>query len=326
MGTYMRQILWLILSLSFATAATGVHAQATWPDRPVQFIVPLSAGGTADGVARVIAGKLSEMWGQRVYVDNRAGGNTIIGTEALAKANPDGYTIGLGVITSQAANPFLFEKLPYSSDTDFAPIALLAISPIFLIVHPSVPANNLQEFIAYAKANPDKLSFATTGHGSSFHLATEQFMQRVGIKMVHIPYKGMGTAVLDLVAGNVQVALDVSTMAQVHAGKLKTLGVVSEKRFEGEPSIPSFAEQGVTGLEVNTWLSLHAPAKLDPALQKKINADVNAVLAMPDVRNQMLTMNYVAAGGSPDDLTTFLTAERKKIGGIIKAANIKVQQ
>jgi tripartite-type tricarboxylate transporter receptor subunit TctC len=304
----MRQILWLILSLSFATAATGVHAQATWPDRPVQFIVPLSAGGTADGVARVIAGKLSEMWGQRVYVDNRAGGNTIIGTEALAKANPDGYTIGLGVITSQAANPFLFEKLPYSSDTDFAPIALLAISPIFLIVHPSVPANNLQEFIAYAKANPDKLSFATTGHGSSFHLATEQFMQRVGIKMVHIPYKGMGTAVLDLVAGNVQVALDVSTMAQVHAGKLKTLGVVSEKRFEGEPSIPSFAEQGVTGLEVNTWLSLHAPAKLDPALQKKINADVNAVLAMPDV------------------LTTFLTAERKKIGGIIKAANIKVQQ
>jgi tripartite-type tricarboxylate transporter receptor subunit TctC len=322
----MRQILWLILSLSFATAATGVHAQATWPDRPVQFIVPLSAGGTADGVARVIAGKLSEMWGQRVYVDNRAGGNTIIGTEALAKANPDGYTIGLGVITSQAANPFLFEKLPYSSDTDFAPIALLAISPIFLIVHPSVPANNLQEFIAYAKANPDKLSFATTGHGSSFHLATEQFMQRVGIKMVHIPYKGMGTAVLDLVAGNVQVALDVSTMAQVHAGKLKTLGVVSEKRFEGEPSIPSFAEQGVTGLEVNTWLSLHAPAKLDPALQKKINADVNAVLAMPDVRNQMLTMNYVAAGGSPDDLTTFLTAERKKIGGIIKAANIKVQQ
>lgn len=322
----MRRILCLFLFFSLGTATADVHAQTSWPDRPVQFIVPLSAGGTADGVARVVAGKLSEIWGQRVYVDNRAGGNTIIGTEALAKAKPDGYTIGLGIITSQAANQFLFDKLPYRTETDFTPIALLAISPIFLIVHPSVPANNLQEFIAYVKANPDKLSFASTGHGSSFHLATEQFMQRVGIKMVHIPYKGMGTAVLDLVAGNVQVALDVSTMAQVHAGKLKALGVVSEKRFEGEPSIPSFAEQGTTGLEVNTWLSLHAPAALDPVLQKKINADVNTVLAMPDVRKQMLTMNYVAAGGSPDDLTTFLAAERKTIGSIIKAANIKVQQ
>jgi tripartite-type tricarboxylate transporter receptor subunit TctC len=321
----MRRLFLSSLFLSLVSLNTAVHARAAWPERPVQFIVPLAAGGTADGVARVVAGKLSELWGQRVYVDNRAGGNTIIGTEVLVKAKPDGYTIGLGIITSQAANQFLFDKLPYNTDTDFTPLSLLAISPIFLIVNPAVPANNLQEFISYAKANPDKLSFATTGHGSSFHLATEMFMQRVGIKMVHIPYKGMGTAVLDLVAGNVQVALDVSTIAQVHAGKLKALGVVSEKRFDGEPSVPSFAEQGVAGLEVNTWLTLHAPAGLDPALQKKINADVSTVLAMPDVRQQMLTMNYVAAGGSPDDLTKFLVEERKKIGGIIKAANIKIQ-
>ncbi len=309
-----------ILFVSLAQAAEN------WPARPVQFIVPLAAGGTADGVARLVAGKLSDLWGQRVYVDNRAGGNTIIGTDALAKSAPDGYTIGLGIITSQAANQFLFDKLPYKPEADFAPLALLGISPIFLIVHPSVPANTLPEFIAYAKANPDKLSYASTGHGSSFHLATEQFMQRVGIKMVHVPYKGMGAAVIDLVSGNIQVALDVSTLAQVREGKLKALGVVGDKRFEGAPNIPSFAEQGVSGLEVNTWLSLHAPAGLPPEIQKKINTDVNRVLAMPDVRQRMLTMSYVPAGGSPEDLTQFLTSERKKIGDVIRSAHIKVQQ
>lgn len=322
----MKAVLRLVAVCLGLLASPLAHAQTAWPTRPVQFIVPLAAGGTADGVARVVAAKLSDLWGQRVYVENRAGGNTIIGTDALAKAAPDGYTVGLGVITSQAANQFLFDKLPYKPESDFTPLALLGISPIFLIVHPSVPANTLPEFIAYAKANPDKLTFATTGHGSSFHIATEQFMQKVGIKMVHLPYKGMGAAVIDLLAGNVQVALDVSTMAQVREGKLKTLGVVGDKRFEGDPNVPSFAEQGVSGLDVNTWLSMHAPAGLDPAIQKKINEDVNKVLAMPDVRRQMLTMSYVPAGGTADDLTKFLANERKKIGDVIRSANIKIQQ
>jgi tripartite-type tricarboxylate transporter receptor subunit TctC len=324
----MIRLILFALATTFANAALAQMAvtQTPWPTRPVQFIVPLAAGGTADGVARVIAEKLSATWGQQVYVENKAGGNTIIGTDALAKAKPDGHTIGLGIITSQAANQFLFKKLPYDAERDFTPLALLAISPIFLIVHPSVPADNLPGFIAYAKANPDKLSYATTGHGSSFHLATEQFMQRVGIKMVHVPYKGMGAAMLDLLAGNVQVALDVSTIAQVKEGKLKALGVVADRRFEGEPSIPSFAEQGVAGLEVNTWLSLHAPAGLAFDLQQKINADVNRVLAMPDVRQKMLTMSYVAAGGTPEDLAAFLVSERQKIGGVIAAGGIQVQQ
>jgi tripartite-type tricarboxylate transporter receptor subunit TctC len=312
--------------LLLALLAPATQAQAPWPTAPVQIIVPLAAGGTADGVARLMAGKLSTLWGQQVHVENRAGGNTIIGTDALARAKPDGHTLGIGIIGSQAANPFLFEKLPYNVEKDFTPIALLAISPIFLIVHPSVPASNLQEFIAYAKANPDKLSFASTGHGSSFHLATELFMQKVGIRMVHVPYRGMGAATIDLLSGTVQVALDVSTLSLVKEGKLKTLGVVGDKRFDGEPSIPCFAEQGVSGLDVNTWLSLHAPAGLDPAVQAKINADVNRVLAMPDAREKMLAMSYVAAGGSPGDLAAFLAAERKKIGDIIRAANIKVQQ
>jgi tripartite-type tricarboxylate transporter receptor subunit TctC len=319
------RMLKLVLTAMMAVSAAGASAQEQWPTRPVQFIVPLAPGGTADGVARVVADKLSGLWGQRVYVENKPGGNTIIGTDALAKSAPDGYTIGMGVITSHAANQFVFDKLPYDPEKSFSSITLLAKSPIFLIVHPSVPANDVQEFIAYAKANPDKLSFATTGHGSSFHLATEQFAQHTGIKMVHVPYKGMGAAMTDLLSGNVQVALDVSSLAQVRDGKLKALGVVGAERFAAAPEIPSFAEQGVTGIEAITWLSLHAPAGLPAALQKRISDDVNKVLQMPDVRERLLKMSYVAAGGSPADLDAFLLAERKKISAIVEKAGIKVK-
>ncbi len=322
----MRAMLRYLLLIGAVCLPGIATAQNTWPTRPVQFIVPLAAGGTADGTARVLAEKLSEVWGQRVYVENKAGGNTIPGTDAIAKAAPDGHTIGMGIIGSQAANPFLFPKLPYNVEKDFSPILLIATSPIFLIVHPSVPANNLPAFIAHAKANPEKLSYASTGHGSSLHLAAEQLIQRVGIKMQHIPYRGMGAAMVDFLSGTVQVAMDVSTMAQVRDGKLKALGVASDKRFIGAPNVPSFAEQGLADFEATTWLSLHAPAGLPADLQRRINADVNRVLAMPDVRARMLTMSYVANGGTPEQLTGFLAAERKKIGAIIQTAGIKVEQ
>lgn len=312
--------------VAVAAMTVAAAAQTAFPQRNVQFIVPLAPGGTADGVARVVAERLTAMWPHPVYVDNRPGGNTIPGTDAIARGKPDGHTIGMGIITSQAANPFLFPKLPHNVEKDFTPIALLATSPLFLIVHPSVPATNLQEFIAYAKANPGKLSFASTGHGSSFHLATELFMQRAGIEMVHVPYKGMGQGVTDLLAGNVQAVIDVTTMNQVRAGKLKALGVVSPKRFFGAPDIPSFAEQGLPDFEFLTWLTLHGPAGMPDDTVKKINADVNKILKMEEVRERFLKMNYVPAGGSPDDLERFLAAERKLIGEIIRTANIKIAQ
>lgn len=319
----MRRLTRLLLLVLVALAANPVMAQSAWPARQVRLIVPLAAGGTADGVARVVAEKLSVIWGQQVLVENRAGGNTIIGTDALAKAAPDGYTIGMGVITSHVANAFLFAKLPYDADRDFSSLALLGISPIFLIVHPSVPAANLQEFLGYVRANPDKVSYASTGYGSSFHLATEHLIQRTGIRMVHVPYKGMGAALQDLLAGNVQVAMDVSTMSQVRQGKLKVLGVASTQRFAGAPDVPSFAEQGLPDFEFNTWLSLHAPAGLPADLQARISADVNRVLQMPDVRQRMLAMSYVPAGGTPAELSAHLASERRKIGGLIRAAGIK---
>lgn len=315
----------LALGFGLATAHTAVMAQA-WPQRPVTIVVPLAAGGTADGVARVLAEGLTERWGVRVNVENKSGGNAIIGTDAVAKTPADGYTLSMGLITSQAANPFLFDKLPYDVDKDFTGITLLATSPIFLVVHPSVPARNLQEFIAYAKANPDKLSFASTGYGSSFHLATEQLLQRAGIKMTHVPYRGMGAAVVDLLAGNIQVAMDVSTMAQVKEGKLRALGVASTKRYENEPGIPSFAEQGFPDLEAGTWLSLHAPAGLPTDIRDRIGSDVNALLAKPEVRTHMLTMYYVPAAGTAAELDAFLAKERAKIGEIIRIGNIRVQQ
>ncbi|HEV7259276.1 MAG TPA: tripartite tricarboxylate transporter substrate binding protein [Bosea sp. (in: a-proteobacteria)] len=317
----------LIMTIGIGLVPVCTEAMAqTWPQRPVSIVVPLAAGGTADGVARVLAEGLAERWGVRVNVENKSGGNAIIGTDAVAKSPADGYTLSMGLITSQAANPFLFDKLPYNVEKDFTGIALLATSPIFLVVHPSVPAKNLQEFIAFAKANPDKLAFASTGYGSSFHLATEQLTQRTGIKMTHVPYRGMGAAVIDLLSGNIQVAMDVSTMAQVKEGKLKALGVASAKRYEGEPDIPSFAEQGLPDLDAGTWLSLHGPAGLPADIRDKINADINAVLSKPEIRARMLTMHYVPAGGSAAELDSFLGKERAKIGEIIRVGNIRVQQ
>jgi tripartite-type tricarboxylate transporter receptor subunit TctC len=325
----IRNILRSLFRLAFIAVALGVTGVAAadpqWPAKPVRFIVPLAAGGVADTVCRLMAERLSALWGQQVVVENRAGGNAIPGTEAIARAAPDGYTIGLGIITTQAANPYLYEKLPYNVETDFTPIVMIATSPLFLVVHPSVPANNLQEFLAYARANPDRLSFASTGYGSSLHLAAEQLMQRTGIRMVHVPYKGMGNAMQDLLSGQVQVAVDITSMAQVRQGKLKALGVASTKRFEGQPGVPSFAEQGLPDFEAGTWLSVHAPAGIPPAVQRRINEDFNRVLQSPEVRERLMQLNHTAVGGSPESLASFLAAERRKYAAIIRTGGIKVE-
>lgn len=312
---------WLALMVGGAEALA--QTGGAWPSKPVRFIVPLPPGGTADAAARIMAEKLSVMWGQAVTVDNRAGGNGIIGTEALARSAPDGYTIGMGYITTQATNQFLYARLPYDPDKDFTPIAWITNSPLFLVVHPSVPANTLQELITYARSNPGKLSFATVGNGSSMHLAAEMLMQRTGIQMVHIPYKGMGQAAQDLVSGRVQVAIDISMMAQAKTGKLKALGVASTRRFPGEPNVPSFAEQGLADFELLTWLTLHAPSGLPAELQMRINADVNKVLAMPDAREKMTAMSMSVTGGTPAQLAAHLASERRKFAAIISAAGLK---
>lgn len=313
-----------VLAALGAVAVAPARAQAAWPSRPVRLIVPLAPGGTADGTARLLADKLSGLWGQQVIVENRAGAAGIIGMEAIARAEPDGYTLGMGNINTVATNHLLRPKLSYDPLKDFTDIAWLTTSPLFLIVHPAVPAATVAEFVAYAKANPNKLSFASIGSGSSMHLAMEMLQQRTGIRLLHVPYKGMGAAVQDLIAGNVSSTLDITTMAMVHAGKLRALAVASDKRYPREPDVPSFGEQGLSGLELTTWLSLHAPAGLSPELTARINADVNRVLAMPEVRAGIEKMNLDPIGGSPADLQAMLGRERSRYAELIRQAGITV--
>jgi tripartite-type tricarboxylate transporter receptor subunit TctC len=313
-----------IAMLAAAMVAAPAGAQAQWPTRPVRLIVPLAPGGTADGTARLLAEKLGGLWGQPVLVENRAGAAGIIGMEAIARAEPDGYTLGMGNINTIATNHLLRPKLSYDPLKDFVDITWLTTSPLFLIVHPAVPAATLTEFIAYAKAKPNKLSYATIGSGSSMHLAMEMLQQRTGIRLLHVPYKGMGAAVQDLMAGNVSSTLDITTMAMVHAGKLRALAVASDRRYPREPAVPSFGESGLSGLELVTWLSLHGPAGLSPELVSRINADVNRVLAMPEVKAGIEAMNLDPVGGSPADLQAMLGRERSRYAELIRQAGITV--
>lgn len=317
---------WLSACFLFiALIQLPVNAQVIWPSKPVKLIVPLSPGGTADAVARLLSEKLTVMWGQSVIVDNKPGGNGIIGTDALSKSSPDGYTLGIGTINTHITNQLVYSKIPYDSEKDFSSITLLTTSPLFLITRKSLPAQNLNEFIEYAKANPGKLSYATIGTGSSMHLATEMLLERAKVTAIHVPYKGMGAAMQDLLAGNVDFAIDISGMSQVKNGKLKALGVASTKRYFNEPTIPSFAEQGIDQFEVTAWLSLHAPSGLTQALQKKINTDVNKVLSTPEVREKIQSMNLDVKGGSSDELNIHLSSERKKFWAVIRSANIKAE-
>jgi tripartite-type tricarboxylate transporter receptor subunit TctC len=313
-----------LAAFAASLAAAPLRAQASWPVRPVRLIVPLAPGGTADGTARLLAEKLGTLWGQPVIVENRAGAAGIVGMEAIARAEPDGHTLGMGNINTMATNHLLRPRLSYDPLKDFVDIAWLTTSPLFLIVHPAVPAASVAEFIAYAKANPNKLSYASIGSGSSMHLAMEMLQQRTGIRLLHVPYKGMGAAVQDLIAGNVSSTLDITTMAMVHAGKLRALGVASDRRYPREPNVPSFGESGLPVLELVTWLSLHASAGLAPALVSRINSDVNRVLAMPDVKAGIEAMNLDPVGGSPADLQAMLGRERSRYAELIRQAGITV--
>jgi len=306
-----------------ALLQTTAQAQGVWPSRPVKIIVPLSPGGTADAVARLLSDKLSATWGQPVIVDNKPGGSGIIGTDALAKSAPDGYTLGIGTINTHITNQLVHSKIPYDTEKDFSSITLLTTSPLFLITSKALPVQNLTEFIEYAKSSPGKLSYATIGAGSSMHLATEMLLQRAKITAIHIPYKGMGAAMQDLLAGNVDFTIDISGMSQVKNGKLKALGVASTRRYSNEPTISSFAEQGIDQFEVTAWLSLHAPAGLPLALQKKINSDVNRALLIPEVKEKIQAMNLDVKGGTSDELDIHLSSERKKFSAVVRSANIK---
>jgi tripartite-type tricarboxylate transporter receptor subunit TctC len=309
----------------------GAEAQTTpptiarnWPQRLVRIVVPFVPGGGTDAVARILAAGLSKSAGYQIVIENKGGGSTNIGTEAVAHAAPDGYTV-LFCSLPFAINRFLFSTLGYDSFTDFAPVTLIATYPDLMAVPNASPAKTVAEFIAYAKGNGGKTTFASSGTGTSPHLAGELFKRRAGIEMTHIPYRGAGPAMTDVIGGRVDVTFNTfgATLSLVRDGQVRGLAVTSAKRFAAAPELPTVAEVALPGFDVTAWYALYVPAQTPPEIIRKLNADVVAVLGEPAIRDKMELLGVAVVGSSPEELGRHLKSETELWGPVIKAANIR---
>jgi tripartite-type tricarboxylate transporter receptor subunit TctC len=313
--------------VALIAAHTAVAAQ-DYPNRPVNIVVPLTAAGAPDILARVIAKNLQERLGQSFTVENRAGGGTTIGSNAVAKSEPDGYTLLMATSSSLAINVTLQKNLPYDPVTDFVPIAAVAQSPFLLLVNPSVPAKTVSELIAYAKANPGKLSFASAGVGTPHDLFAEMFMSMTGIKIPQARYKGSLPAINDVIAGHVPIMFcDVPSAAgAIRAGTVRALGVTTKARLPGFPDIPPISDS-LPGFEGAAWLMIVAPAKTPEPIVQKLHKDIGAILAMPEIRGQMAKMNVIPMGNpSVADMRAFIKSEITRWGDVVKKAGIAQSQ
>ena len=311
--------------LAAGLVAFGVAAQS-FPSKPVKLVVPFPPGGSLDAAGRAIADKLTQMWGQSVVVDNKPGAGGNIGADFVAKSPADGYTVVMGALSTHAVNPSLYPKMPYDAARDFAPISLVAITPNVLVVNPSLPVNSVKDLIAYAKANPGKLSFGSGSNGSAGHLAGELFKVDTGTDMVHIPFKGGAPALQALLAGDTQLMFDnlANSMQQVKAGKLKALAVTTARRSSLVPELPTMAEAGVPGFDISTWFGIMAPAGTPPDVVAKWNADLVKVLTSPDMRERMTAQGAEATPMTPPEFSAFIARELEKYARIVKASGAKV--
>ncbi|MEQ1773415.1 MAG: tripartite tricarboxylate transporter substrate binding protein [Burkholderiales bacterium] len=308
------------------SAAGAVAVAADYPNRPLRIIVPFTAGGSTDVLARMIGKNLTEAWGQQVVVDNRAGANGVIAAELIARSNPDGHSL-LMIAIGHALNPSLQKKLPYDTERDFQPISLTAVLPLLLAVHPSVKANNVQELIALAKSNPKPLNYASGGVGSSQHLAGELINTMAKIKMTHVPYKGGGPGLVDLLAGQVNVMASTILSVAPHGrtGKLRILGITTSKRSAAWPEVPTVAEAGINGYESIAWYGLVAPAGLPPAVLDKLSAEVIKGTKSKDMQEALIKQGAEPVGSGPKEFTAFLKSETAKYARVIREAGIKAE-
>jgi len=298
---------------------------AEFPSRPIRIVVPYTPGGITDVATRIVAGELARRVNQNVLVDNRPGANSILGVEIVAKATPDGYTLA-AVIAAHAANQTLYAKLPYDPIRSFAPVSLIAVAPLILCATNALPAATVRDFIAYAKANPGKLAFASSGVGAAAHLTTEYLMLVTGIRMTHVPYKGTAPALQDLAGGQVQIMFDTpsSMMPHVKAGRIKALAMASEQRYFAVPELPTLVESGVAVVG-GTWVGLLAPAGTPRDAVAKLGAEVGAIMQRAEVRERFTNLGIEPVGTTPAEFTKFLADEVAKWAKVIKAAGVKVE-
>ena len=301
-------------------------AAQTYPAKPVRIIVPYAAGGNTDFTARALAEKLTDVYKRQFVVDNRPGGATNIGTDAVAKAQPDGYTLLMGG-ASNAINMSLFAKLPYDTLRDFEPVVLCVKGANVLAIHPSLPAKNTKEFIALAKAQPGKLNFASSGLGSSNQMAGELLKMMTGINIVHVPYKGNAPAITDLLGGHVEMIFSGVPAVQPHmqSGRIRGIAIGSLKRFPAVPDLPTFDESGVKGYEATTWFGLLAPAKTSKDIVSQLNAEVGKALKSADIQKRFINDGLEPMGGSPESFTKFIRAEIDKYAKVIKVTGVPKQ-
>ena len=303
---------------------SGQNLHAAYPERPIRMIVPSAAGGQPDTNSRLVAAELTKALGQQVVVDNRPGASGSIGFEAVARAQPDGYTIGYGAFPL-ATNPSLLAHVPYDVNKHFRMVIFTNISPNIIAITPALPVNSMQDLIAYAKRNPDQLLFGSSGVGSTMHLSMELLKQMTQTQMVHVQYKGMAQVITEIIGGRLQLASDnvTSMLPHVKSGRLRALGVTGVRRIPQAPEIPTVAEAGVPGYEITAWGGYMAPAGTPAAVVAKLNAELNKVIASPAIRERWLALGIEPVGGTRAEFVKFADAERRRLGEIVKAAHMQ---
>ncbi|MDJ0390097.1 tripartite tricarboxylate transporter substrate binding protein [Roseomonas sp. E05] len=316
-----------------ALAGLGPHAvraqsaDAGYPDRPVRMIVPFPPGQAADLFGRLVADELSKRWPQRVFVENRAGGAGAVGMEAGARATPDGYTLVVGTSGTLGINPSVLPNLPYDAERDFAAISNIFTLPLVVVAHPASGLDSLRTVLARAKEEPGRLNYASAGPGTAQHLAMEMLAHRAGVRMTHVPYRGSGPAMADLIAGNVPLMMDslASALPQVQSGRVRALAITGRERVKQLPDTPTVAESGLAGYEALGWSGLVAPAATPPAILARINADVVAILRDPAIARRMVEMGGFPAPGTPEEFSSFIRGEMAKWRGVARDANVRLE-
>ena len=310
----------VVSSMMVPTAA----AQA-YPAKPIRIIVPLAAGGPGDVLTRAMGQKLSEQTGQPVVIDNRPGANTNVGTEFVAKSPADGYTL-LSTANPLTTNPSLYPALPYDPLRDFAPITLIGLTPLLLVVHPSLPVKSAKDLIALAKARPAQLNYASAGNGSALHLAGEMFNSLARVKLVHVPYKGVTNAFSDLLGGQISIMFPGAPIAlpQIKAGKLRALGTTGEKRMAAAPDVPPVAESGLPGYEVSVWYGVLAPANTPAAVVSRLHREISKIVQLPDIRERWMALGTEPLHNTPEQYAAYLKADVGKWAKVVREANVKI--